>query len=708
MTDADLIASSRSRALTRLRAAMALAVVVPLAALVVAAALLYRQAFDNARQDLDSATRIAQEHAQKMLETNEMLLERMLDLFGDGTDAELLARGAELHERMKAMTRDLPQVQGFFSIGANGRMLATNRAYPPPRHIDFSDRDFLAAHRSGTGPRVHITGHLVSRVTGEAFFDMSRRRVRADGSYAGTVNIALYPDYLTRFWGDIGTTMPGLVALLVHANGKLIARHPGGVPGAAALAPEHPMMRQIAAGSTRGSFEVVSPFDQRPRLGEFRKIGDYPVYIAMGFDRSTVLGAWLRRAAWLALFAIPLSLALAWAAWVAIRRTRSEFDAAERLEAESQRRRNAELALVEAQKLEALGRLAGGVAHDFNNLLMIVQSSAFLIRRDPRHAGQALDAVDRAVGSGSRLTRQLLALSGRQALAPERVVLQERLPALTALARAALPASVELAVQVDPGTEPIFVDPAELEIALVNLAVNARDAMETGGRLDISARNALPGEAMEGEGRYVVVEVADTGSGIDEALIDQVVEPFFTTKAAGHGTGLGLTQVKALVESGGGRMRIDNRPGGGARVRLYFRPAGSAAASPRGTAPAPVRELGLSVLLVEDNRDVAQTTGAVLESLGCAVRHAANAAEALKAMGEAGFDVVLSDIEMPGGMDGIALASRIAARAPVVLMSGYTSRIERARSLGLTVLAKPCSAVALRDALAKVSRSAIV
>jgi two-component system, NtrC family, sensor kinase len=221
------LAAGRRRTLRRLRAVMVLAFALPLLGLAGTAAVLYGQVFDEAREQLDAASRIAREHASKMLETNEMLLERMLDLLGTSSDGELLARGAQLHEELKRMTRDLPQVQGFFSIGADGRMLTTSRAFPPPRNLDFSDREFLAAHRAGKAGRVLITGHLVSRVTGEAFFDMSRRRELADGTYGGTVNIALYPEYLHRFWEEMAATTHGLRVSMMRSDGQLVARWPG-------------------------------------------------------------------------------------------------------------------------------------------------------------------------------------------------------------------------------------------------------------------------------------------------------------------------------------------------------------------------------------------------------------------------------------------------------------------------------------------------
>jgi CheY-like chemotaxis protein len=269
-----------------------------------------------------------------------------------------------------------------------------------------------------------------------------------------------------------------------------------------------------------------------------------------------------------------------------------------------------------------------------------------------------------------------------------------------------LPGSIELAGSVAPHTGAIFVDAAALELALINLALNARDAMEGTGRVEVSARNAMPAELADRAAEFVVIEVTDTGRGIDPAIVERVLEPFFTTKPAGQGSGLGLSQVQALCQSAGGLVRIDARPGGGTLVRLYFeRSLAAAEASALATTPASAEALRCTLLLVEDNDGVARAMAALLESLGCNVKRVASATAALEAIDQAAFDMVLTDVEMPGGLDGIELASTLAQRKPplpVVLITGYAARLEQARSQGLEVLPKPCSPAMLREAIARV------
>ena len=249
----------------------------------------------------------------------------------------------------------------------------------------------------------------------------------------------------------------------------------------------------------------------------------------------------------------------------------------------------------------------------------------------------------------------------------------------------------------------VLVDPAELELAVINLTVNAKDAMPEGGQLTLSARNAAPAE-IDIAGKFVVLTVADTGTGIDPEVTERIFEPFFTTKPAGQGTGLGLSQVYGLCAQAGGTARIDSTPGQGTRVIC--------------TCPRPIRcrqrssahsesenqKLDCKILLVEDNEEVAVATQPLLETVGCTVRWAPSG-DAARAMVDAEpgtFDIVLSDMAMPGELDGLGLAEYLRKRYPeiqVVLMTGYTNQLQQAAARRFTVLAKPCSPDVLMNAM---------
>ena len=292
---------------------------------------------------------------------------------------------------------------------------------------------------------------------------------------------------------------------------------------------------------------------------------------------------------------------------------------------------------------------------------------------------------------------------------PQVIQLAERLPAMQDLIHPVLGGRVQLALSVEPDTAPILVDSAEFELALINLAINARDAMPGGGRFSLSARNARADEVPPLlQGSMVVVEARDTGSGIPPEVVAKVFEPFFTTKPVGQGTGLGLSQVYGLCQRAGGLATVESEPGQGTVVRLFFPVAQGSAAAP--DVPAALqRNLGKRVLMVEDNDDVAGALQQVIEAMGCTVTRldrARGALEWLAHQQQQGIlpDLLLSDVVMPGDMDGLALAQQVRETYPqlrLVLMTGYAEQLDAISRLGFEVLPKPCSPEMLARALAR-------
>jgi PAS domain S-box-containing protein len=355
--------------------------------------------------------------------------------------------------------------------------------------------------------------------------------------------------------------------------------------------------------------------------------------------------------------------------------------------------------LAQAQKMEAVGQLTGGVAHDFNNLLTVIGGRIEVMRRridDPALVA-GVEAIERAVQRGQTLTRQLLAFSRRQALRPTVLDLRERLPRAFEMIRPSLRSDIELRVHVAPETWPVEVDANELELALLNLALNSRDALPAGGTLAITARNEVlnSGEGDVGPGEYVRIAVSDSGQGIPPEILPRVFEPFFTTKEVNHGTGLGLSQVYGFATQSGGVARISSRVGEGTTVILLL------PRSHKKPAPEPVdvtaeldaeERASARILLVEDNEEVAQVTGIMLRSLGHEVEHVPDAKSALERIEETRFDLVISDVMMPGGISGIDLAARLAARTdapPILLITGYSNAVREAAKSGLAILSKP-------------------
>ncbi|MFC3712861.1 response regulator [Sphingoaurantiacus capsulatus] len=367
-------------------------------------------------------------------------------------------------------------------------------------------------------------------------------------------------------------------------------------------------------------------------------------------------------------------------------------------------RKQLEGQLLQAQKMDAIGKLTGGIAHDFNNLLAAVLGGLGLIERRcqlPDEGKRILDMTRHAADQGAELVRRLLAFSRRQQLQP-RVV---RLPALPDTMNDLLAHTLGGLVRVDwrigEPLWPAFVDPNQLELALMNLVINARDAMPEGGAIVVAAENRgidFGGELGLSPGEYVVISVLDTGTGIAPDILDRVTEPFFTTKDVGKGTGLGLSMVYGFAQQSGGTLRIDSVVGQGTRIEIWLPRAAADAAEPAAPVeaplPAPASARALRVLLVDDNPDVRAVTGEVLADGGHDVTSAGGGAEALAILERDpdAFDVVVTDYAMPlvSGLEVIRLARNLRPTMPALLITGYADlEMLSNRPADIRVLPKP-------------------
>ena len=379
-----------------------------------------------------------------------------------------------------------------------------------------------------------------------------------------------------------------------------------------------------------------------------------------------------------------------------------------------------EEALRQAQKLEAVGQLTGGVAHDFNNLLTVIVGGLDMMLRRPEQVDRVKRLAEAAMGAarrGEQLTQQLLAFSRRQMLRPQTLNPNRLLIDFRPLAERAATGAVELAFDLDPALDPIRIDPAQFEAAVLNLIVNARDALEGRNghaRIAVTSRNVRLGTAAVADrgvppGPYVVISVSDTGSGIPADKLQRVFEPFFTTKEVGKGTGLGLSQVYGFTRSAKGFAQIESEVGAGTTVSLYFPRSTDPAGEEAGTGPVaaiPLRRAGEgeTVLLVEDDEPVLGMAVESLEELRYRVIVARNAAEALEHLrGVERIDILFSDVVMPGGMNGSQLAAeaqRVRPGIKILLTSGYVANLDEGQVIGhgeLPVLNKPYR----RDELAR-------
>jgi signal transduction histidine kinase len=375
-------------------------------------------------------------------------------------------------------------------------------------------------------------------------------------------------------------------------------------------------------------------------------------------------------------------------------------------------RERVEAQLRQSQKVEAIGQLTGGVAHDFNNLLMAVLGNLALLKKrlpgdDPRIA-RLLEGAQQGAQRGAALTHRLLAFARRQDLRPEAVDLAALVDGMGELLRRSLGPRVELRIQVAQDLPPALADSNQIELALLNLAVNARDAMLDGGHLQITLDRA-PGDASPGGGRYLRLRVSDTGAGMDEATLARAVEPFFSTKPVGQGTGLGLSMVHGVARQLGGDLRLTSLPGTGTIAEILLPAAPWPVAMPAGEPPraasgpiggtAPCR-----ILVVDDDALIARSTSDMLEDLGHAVVEADSAAMALAMLeSDPRIDLLITDFAMPGttGLELALEAQRLRPGLPVVLASGFADLAEGAVPAGVPRLAKPYGQAQLAASIAQ-------
>ncbi|MDG2535195.1 PAS domain S-box protein [Sphingomonas sp. HITSZ_GF] len=369
--------------------------------------------------------------------------------------------------------------------------------------------------------------------------------------------------------------------------------------------------------------------------------------------------------------------------------------------------RDTQAALLQSQKLQALGELAGGIAHDFNNLMTVIRGSTDFLLQQPdlpaekrnRYLHVMLETAERAAS----LTSQLLAFARRQPLEPEVLDLSVRLDAVAEMLQRTLGGNVALELDLAPALWPVEIDPTGLETALLNAVLNARDAMPNGGRIRLVTSNLS-----RPEGDMVCLAISDTGEGIAPEKLERVFEPFFTTKPAGKGTGLGLSQIHGFAVQSGGAATIESELGQGTTVRILLPRTDKPAQKSAELDPQVSIAAGLKVLLVEDSDHVRYFARQLLEDLGCEVVEAASGEEALERLKDNSVDLIFSDIVMPG-MNGLELAKRVREqndRVAVLLASGYSSKqFIPADQREFPILRKPYKlqtlAVAIRTLLAQ-------
>ncbi|HVX79389.1 MAG TPA: ATP-binding protein [Bradyrhizobium sp.] len=700
--------AEQRKSLRLLQWMMAAALALPMALFVFASAVSYVSTRQNADREIERTLDVAHEHALKVFETIDRSLSEINEMTRGIPDQEIKNREEAFHARLKQLVAALPQMKSAWIFDAHGRALANSLEFPAP-DIDFTDRDYFKAQLA------HDAGIFIGQVLtprppyqGAPFFSVSRRRQHDDGSFAGVIQASVLPEYFEKFYARIGHE-DGSFFALGRSDGAVLARFPVGGSDVH-IDGDSPIGKKIAANPDTGLVTVTSPIDGIERRVGYQKLAEFPIYVCAGLATSAIRARWLETMSQHLIFGAPATALLFLLLLLAWRRTRHLYtEASKRLEAEQ--------ALKHSQRLEALGQLTGGVAHDFNNLLTVIGSSADLLRRPnltEERRQRYVDAISDTVARAAKLTAQLLAFARRQNLKPEVFDVGQSVTALTEIIRTLVGAQIDIVTNIPDRPCFINADAGQFETALINMVVNARDAMAGKGRLTITVRptSQLLGSSggVDRPNGYVAVSIEDTGVGIPQEQFGQIFEPFFTTKEVGHGTGLGLSQVFGFAKQSGGEVMVASELGKGSRFTLYLprvndddRPQ----QAPAEDAPQADGQ-GISVLMVEDNADVGAFAMHALAELGYATTLVGNAAEALAALSEnAGrFDVVFTDVVMPG-MSGIDLAQEIRRRhfdLPVVLTSGYSQVLSQHGSYGFELLQKPYSVDQLTRVLHKVAR----
>jgi two-component system NtrC family sensor kinase len=701
--------SARQSAVRLLQLMMVASIVLPALLFVLASWVSYRHEHEVADDRIGRSLDILHEHALKVFQTGERAIAEVGEIVRDMSDEAITANQTRFHLRLKQIVDAVPQFQAILVIDHNGRALASSALSTIASDASVADRDYFQAHRAGAKVTL-VSGVLTPRWSQDiqdGFFTLTRPRLTPDGVFNGVISVAVRPSYFEEFYDLMGTG-PGSLYGLVRTDGQFLARYPVPQDRTRKLDPSSPLLVAISQGKERNLYTVPqSQIDGIERRIGNRKLTGFPVYVVAGMETAAIRGEWLKTMASHLIFGLPTTFLLFCIIALALQRTRKLHEEAERREA-------AEGELRQTQQLKAIGQLTGGVAHDFNNLLMVVGGSVQRLRReltDEKHL-RLLDMITNATQRGESLTRQLLAFSRRQTHTPTVIDLTRRLPELREMFNRSLRGDIAIEVVVPSKSCAVKVDPSELELAMLNLAVNARDAMPNGGALTITAKPVvLKGKAVEEglRGNFVAIRVADTGTGIPADALPHVFEPFFTTKEVGKGTGLGLSQVYGFAKQSGGTATITSTVGRGTVITLYLPrtdelPAPSIAQSEPEAAP---RRAG-TVLLVEDNPEVAQVSAAYFQQLGYLVKQTASAHEALELLGnDPRIDLVFSDILMPGGMNGLELGHAVRARfpaIPVLLTTGYSDSAQEAVRQHFVVLRKPFDIAALEAGLRDAQR----
>ncbi len=654
---------------------------------------------DRARDGMAATTHALAANAQAVMQAASMALALQLQEI-NGMDWRSIAKSSQVHDFLIRLVQQMPQLDSAFYVDPQGYNSASSRAYPMKPYDDREREYFRDAAKGDMGIMVGSLFH--SQMTGTSSFVISRARL-TDGHFDGVVALTLSPDWFRAFYERVLLWRTGAEAGLFRTDGIMLVHYPADALALPKLSAGSALMQALGRGAESGVFR------DGERLLAFRRVRGSDLIAAYSLRLDDVLSTWYQHVAIFIIFALLASAALLFVAHRTVEQSERERAHLAALLQETERRQRAEAALQHTSKMEALGRLTGGVAHDFNNLLAAILGSLELAQarvQEPR-ARRPLEVARQAAERGARLVAQMLAFARNHTIETKPVNVNRLLADADLLLRRTCGSLVELAFDLDPALWPARADPVQMELALLNLLVNARDAMPGGGSVAIRTRNVLRGGAVPpglASGDYVMIAVEDTGPGMPDHVRERAFEPFFTTKELGRGTGLGLSMVYGFASQLGGTAAIDTALGRGTRISIFLPRTAWVPECLPADKPALAASPRRRVLLVDDDPAVRASVKEMLIELGQEVTEASSGEEALDHLGQgAQFDLLFVDFVMPE-MNGAELAKkarRLRPALPVLFMSDYmeSANNHRWNCLGSETLRKPFDLAGLAAAI---------
>jgi signal transduction histidine kinase len=629
----------------------------------------------RAEQDAVRILALIREQAGNLFSGHDIILDLIADRVRS-KDWDAIERSHNFLHDLEAIDRRLDDASAILLVDASGRTrattLATAASGPPP----LADRDcFVALHKGDVN--TCVSQPYFDASAGQHFFSLCRRLVR-DGRFDGIAQVAISADYIIALWASAMPRSTDLISMF-RADGSVLAQSANPSRAPATFLELSSRLLNAVADANAGVIPAMPSADGIERITVFSRLVEYPVYVSLGLDKAAVLQSWYSDMLVFGIVTLLSTVGIVAALRLALARARHESNAVALWRAEVAEREKAQAQLHQSHKMESMGKLTGGIAHDFNNLLTVIIGNVAMANRTivedrpKRLLGTALKAGESAVA----LTQRLLAFARKQVLQPTAVNLLDLVQGMRSLLARTLGPDIRLDIEASHDPWLALADANQMEVVVLNLAINARDAMPSGGRLLIAVDNRETGPDTPRDlapGEYVVLTASDSGIGMDEDTLARATEPFFTTKEPGKGTGLGLSMMQGVVTQSGGAARITSAPKQGTTVELWL---------PRTQLPvhetkaaietALLRSDGKRILVCDDNQAVLSFICDALRDMDYQVIGVEDGRAALAALDtRVPIDLLIVDFTMPG-MNGVAVARAVRGQhpaLPILLVTG--------------------------------------